>query len=103
MGVKAEIAETVTQVASTRLTNSLGITTFLAGVWNELGFAGMTIDKFAILSGAIITILVGIVTMYVKLSESRKRKQLFDLAMKRYSATGDVGDIPKELLNGSKD
>lgn len=99
MGVKSEVAEVVTQVASTRMAHSLGITTFIAGMWNEWGFAGMTIDKFAVLSGAIVTIFVGVVTGYVKLSEWRARKQLYKLAVQRYQ---NGGEIPKELLDGDK-
>ena len=98
MGVKSAIIDvTVENLASTRLTTGLGIGTFLAGVANKLGIEGMTIDSFAVLSGALITIGVGVITGYVKLSEWKARKRLYRIAEQRYKTTCT---IPEELLDG---
>lgn len=97
MGVKTEIVEAVSTVASTRLTTTLGLGTFMAGVWNNMGFSEFSIDKFAVLSGALITIAVGVVTVYVKLSEWKEKKRLYRIAQIRYKAGGT---IPEELLDG---
>lgn len=98
MGIKSTIVDVaVENVASTRLTTGLGLGTIFMGVINKLGLDGMSVDSFAVLVGALVTLGVGITTIYVKLSENRAKQRLYKLAEMRYK---NGGTIPEELLHG---